>query len=189
MQLKLRQLILFLVTCLVLWLTDMPGGSLLAVASLMQLAILVYEFPFTKKTQLAFLKLFLVSFPVLLFWGAAHSFVFIYLNDRSVIFALMAGSLSLCLSFLTAYQMFFVMEFLEKNDFAISASLQDAFNEIRNKKGHLLKIGSLIFIFSLVPFVAAEWKIVFSLTATLLYLNQPKLKKVFSESSNSPQSE
>ena len=189
MQLKLRQLILFLAACLILWISGLPGGSLLAVASLMQLAILIYGFPFTKKTQIAFFKLFLISFPVLLFWGATHSFVFIYLKDQSILFALMAASLSLCLSFIMAFEMFFAVEFFEKNNFEVSASLQNAFNEISNKKGHLLKIGSLIFVFSFVPFVAEEWKIVFSLTATLLYLNQQKLKKAFGDSSNSPLSE
>ncbi len=182
MQLKLRQIILFLCACLILWLSGLPGGSLLAIACLMQLAILIYGLPFTKKTQIAFLKLFLLTFPVLLFWGGTHSFVFIYLRDQSILFTLMAASLSLCLSFMVAFQLFFTIDFLEKNNFETSLTLQNAFNEIGNKKNHLFKVGGLIFVFSFVPFLAEEWKIVFSLTATLLYLNQQKLKKAFSNS-------
>lgn len=177
MQLKLRQIILFFIACIVLAFSGVAGGSLLAVAALLQLSILIKQMPFTKQMQLAQLKLFLISLPVLFFWGGVHSFVFIYLKEKSFSFALMALSISMILSFIAAFQLIFTSEYLVKNDFSVSPALSEAFNDIKQQKNRLLQMAGLIFIFSFVPFFASDWKLVFSLTATVFFLNRSQLMK------------
>jgi len=92
MQLKLRHLILYVVACLVLGFADIGGLSLLAIASLLQIAILIQGFPFTKNAQFAELKLFLITLPALFFWGAMHSFTYIYLKEASPMLAMIDNS-------------------------------------------------------------------------------------------------
>lgn len=180
MQLKSRQIILFFIACIVLAVSGIAGGSLLAVAALLQLSILIQQMPFTKQAQIAQLKLFLVSLPVLFFWGGVHSFVFIYLKEKSYSLALMALSISMILSFIVAFQLIFTSQFLEKNEFSVSPSLSEAFNEIKKQKNRLFQIAGLIFLFSFVPYIASDWKLVFALTATVFYLNRSQLMKAIS---------
>lgn len=179
MQLKLRQIILFIASCLILWASELPGGSLLAVAVLLQLSVLILELPFTKQSQVALFKLFLLNFPILLFWGGAHSFVFVYLKEHSYYFALMAACISFILSFFVSFQMFYIVKFFQKNNFEIVASFQNAFNEISKNKKELFQTALYVFLFSFVPYINDEWKIVFALTATLFVQNWPKLMKAF----------
>jgi hypothetical protein len=180
MQLKSRHIYLYLVACLVLAASKVSGLSLLAIAVLLQILILLQNKPLTKKAQWAQLKLFFLTVPSFFFWGGAHSFVFIYLREGSILFAFMAAGISLSLSLLIAYQLIFCQQFLEKNDYSVTIALGEAFNEIRNKKGQLFSSTGLIFLFSFVPYLTTDWKLVFALTATLFYQHRLQLKTAFS---------
>ena len=180
MQLKLRHLILFLVAAVLLILGHLPGGALLGMAVLMQLAILINRIPLTKQAQIAVFKLFLLSVPILFFWAGAHSFVDIYIRESSYLFSAMAMMISLSLCFLINFQLVFTYSFLQQNDYGVNATLQNAFNEIKNKRMDLLKSSLVLFIFTLIPFFTADWKLVFAVMATHLYLNFAEVKKAVS---------
>jgi hypothetical protein len=176
MQLKLRHLILFLVAALVLILGGMPGGALLAMAALMQLALLINGIPLSKKSQLGALKIFLLAAPVMFFWGGAHSFVEIYLRESAYLYSAMAVMISLSLCFIINFQAVFVFKYLQAADFAVNASLQDAFNDIKNKRTALFLASLALFLLTLVPVLSADWKLVFAIMVLQLFLNFDRVK-------------
>ncbi|MCC2679890.1 MAG: hypothetical protein K0R29_2466 [Pseudobdellovibrio sp.] len=183
MQLKLRHIILYVGACIVLGVAEVSGLSLLAILSLLQLAVLLQSMPFTRQAQLAELKLFLISLPSIFFWGAMHSFTHIYLKESSPVLGLMAMMVTLCITLIVGFMLVFSQDYLEKNNFAVLNALSDAFNDIRKEKKRLFKTAFLLFILSFPPLLAVDWKIVFSLTATLFWLNRSQLKKAFSHPS------
>lgn len=182
MQLKSKQILLFILACAILLVSNVAGGALLGLAVLMQLSILIQQIPFTKQSQLAFFKLFLISLPVTFLWGGAHSFVFIYLKQGAWLPALMAFSLSFTLVLILNFQLLYSNQFLEKNNFEVIRSLSDAFNEIKNNNRRFFKTAGLIFLFSFIPWGPDDWKLVFALMATLAVLNPQTLMKAFSRS-------
>jgi hypothetical protein len=189
MQLKLRHILLYVAACLVLAFANVGGLSLLAIASLLQISVLVQGFPFTKKAQLAELKLFFITLPSLFFWGAMHSFTYIYFRESSLPLAVIAIVVTFFISLFIGFQLIFSQEFLEQNNFEVLPALSESFNQIRNKKGRVFKIAGLIFLFSFIPYIAIEWKLVFSLTATLFYLHRLRLMKAFANRSANSEAE
>lgn len=179
MQLKLRHIILYVAACVTLWVADASGLSLLAILSLLQLAVLLQGMPFTKQAQLAELRLFLISLPAIFFWGAMHSFTHIYMGEASPVLGLMSALVTFSISMMMAFQLIFSQNYLEKNNFAVLNALSEAFNGIRNERKRLFYLAALIFLFSFVPVLAIDWKIVFSLTATLFWVHRSQLMKAF----------
>lgn len=149
---------------------------MLALAVLMQLALLIHGLELTRKSQLGALKLFFVSIPLFLFWGGVHSFVTIYFKEGQYIFFLMALAIAIILSFLLSIQVIFSYCFLKSNNFELMATLQDAYNNIKNRRNEFLKITFLLFLFSFVPVLGTDWKLVFTVAATHFYLNRNRLK-------------
>ena len=180
MQLKLRHLLLFIVACALLNFAHTPGGALLSMGVLMQLGLLIHGLELTKKSQLGALKLFLVSIPLFLFWGGVHSLVNLYFGEGQYFFFYMALFATLGINFLLCFQVIFSYSFLKSNDFELIASLQDAFSNIKNKKNEFIKSTLQLFLFSFIPWLSVEWKLVFAVTATHLYLNRYQLKKALS---------
>lgn len=181
MQLKLRHLLLFVVACLILMMSQLPGGALIAMCALMQMNLLVYNIELTKKSQLAALKLFLISIPLFFFWGGIHSFVTIYAKEQQYVYFAMALIVTAGLSFLLALQTIFPYWYLKANDFEAIATLQNVFNEIKNKKGDFVKITLILFILSFIPWFRTEWKLIFATMATHLFLHRGQLKKALSK--------
>lgn len=180
MQLKSRHLILFVVACAVLIFSGMPGGALLGLAALLQVALLLHPLELSRRSQLAALKLFLVSVPLFFFWGGVHSFVLIYLKERQFVFFFMALIISAALTFLVSLQTVFSYYYLAAGRYELFATLNEAFNNIRSRRAEYLRITGLVFVFSFVPWLAADWKLVFAVTATHLYLSRLRLKTAFS---------
>jgi|GEM_PF-6839491 len=177
MQLKLRHLILFIIACALLIYADTQGGALLAIAVLMQLALLIHNIEVTRKAQLAVFKLFVVSLPLFLFLGGVHSFMTIYLAEGQYLFFFMAFSVTFFLCFLLNLQVVFAYWFLKKSNFELIATLQNAFNSIKERKMDFTKTMLLLFIFSFLPEINTDWKLVFAIMATHLYLNPAQVKK------------
>lgn len=176
MQLKSRHLILFVVACAVLILADFSGGALIGLAVSLQLSLLVHGIDLTKKAQWAALRLFAMSLPLILFWGAVHSLLLIYLKEQHYFLVLMAGSVVLCLSAITNLQLIFCYYFLQSTDFKVLQSWQMTFNSLKKNQREFTQITLILFIFSFIPLLASDWKIVFAITATHLYLNRTRLK-------------
>lgn len=180
MQLKLRHLILFLVAAIVLILSGTPGGALLAMAVLLQLCLLINGITLTKKSQWAAFRLFLLAAPVLFFWAGAHSFVEIYLHESSYLFSSMAVMISLSLCFIINFQIVFVYKYLAASDFAVNAALQNAFNDIKEKRTALVQSALILFLLTLIPLLSADWKLVFAVMGLQLYLNFDRVKTAVS---------
>lgn len=178
MQLKLRHFILFLVACVVLIFSQLNIGALLAIAALMQMALLINGHKLSRASQLCALKIFLLSIPLFFFWGGIHSFVIIYFQETQYLFAFMALMIDLFLSFLISLQVVFSYQFMEKSNYHAMASMQEAFNNIKHQRSYYFKTTALIFIFSFIPWLGTDWKLVFSLMATHSYLNWSRLRLV-----------
>ncbi len=181
MQLKSRQILLYIAACIIVYVSGLAGGSLLAIAVLLQMTLLLKGFEFTRRSQIAMFKLFLFSVPLFFFWGATHSFVSIYSAEGAFFMAFSAGVVALSLTFVLAFQLIFSMDYLARSEFNVSAAIQNAFNEIRNHYSELLKTTLLIFVLSFIPFLHEDWKLVFALTATLAYLNRSQLMRAFGQ--------
>ncbi len=177
MQLKLRQVLLYFIACTILYLSELPGGSLLALILLLQLCLLVKQLPFTLQSQWAMLKLFILTIPLFFFWGGAHSFVYIYLHESSWLMAVSASTISIGLTFILSCQLILSIDYLPKNDFKINRTLQASFTEIKQHRLFLLRSSSLLYFFSYVPWLREDWKLVFAFTATMAYLNRAELKR------------
>lgn len=173
---KLRHLVLFIISCAVLILSDLPAGSLVALAVLYQLALLMNAIPLSKASQIAALKLFVFSLPTFFFWGGIHSFITIYLREGSWLHFSVATLVTLALCLIISLQTILVYKHLEDSNFLINSALQKTFNDIHKSKGPLFKTTGLLFIFSFIPWFSTDWKLIISVTATHLYLNWRRLK-------------
>ncbi|MBC7419154.1 MAG: hypothetical protein H7328_00365 [Bdellovibrio sp.] len=175
---KLRHLLLFIVSCAVLILSELVAGSLIALALLFQLALLIKAIPLSKKSQFAALKIFLFCLPTFFFWGGIHSFVSIYSAEEHWLYFIMASVVTLGLCLIVSLQGIIIFDYLEESEFLIGPAFQKVFNDIQKSKGRLFKTTGLLFIFSFIPWLLTDWKLIFSVTATLLYLNWHQLKLV-----------
>lgn len=179
MQLKLRHLILFVISCALLIYANTPGGALLALAALMQLALLIHNIELSRRSQRAAFKLFLVSIPLFLFWGGIHAFMTIYFVEKQYLFFLMAFSVTFALCFLLCLQTIFTYSFLSSSNFELIATLQNAFNNIKVRKTGFMRSLLLLFTLSFLPWLNTDWKLVFAVMGTHLYLNPDQVKKAF----------
>ena len=169
---KRKHILLFLVSCLLLYIGDVFASGLIALALIFQMNLLFQNIHLNKASQIAAFKLFF-------FLGAIHSFLFVYFQDSNWFFLLIASVIAYGLFFVVNFFCFFVFHYLEQNQFKITASLQNALNDIHNKKRGLFIQTSCLFVLSLVPFLNTEWKIIFALMAYQLYSSRQQLKQVF----------
>jgi hypothetical protein len=176
MQLKSRQVILFVISCSVLYVSQLSGGALLALFVLLQLSLLIQGIPFTKNSQLAMFKIGFVALPICFLWSGAHSLLFLYAKDQNWLAAGMAASVSILTLLLVVFELYHSNSYLEKNQFQVLPTLSEAFNNLKKDKARLFKMTGLVFLFSLLPKMPADWQLVFALTAALGVANRQKLK-------------
>ncbi|MBC7466548.1 MAG: hypothetical protein H7256_11200 [Bdellovibrio sp.] len=176
---KLRHFILFLIAGFVLILSDLTGGSLLALFAWLQIYNLIAQKEFNRKTQTWAGLLFLVSLPFVFFWGSIHSFLFVYLAEKQFLFSVMALFIDYCLCLIATIYFIFAFEVAATAEFKVIRSLKLGFDAIKTKKATYFKLSSLFLIFSLVPWLHADWKIVFAVMATQLFLHRHQLKQVY----------
>ena len=176
---KLRHLILFFIACIVLMLSHLPGAALIALFTWLQIYALFTQKVFNKKVQLWAASLFLISVPLALFWSSIHEFLFIYFNEQAWVFFLMAFILDFCLCLLATIYFILAFQVAESSQYQLLPSLKAAIQQIRlDQKDYFLK-SALLFLISLIPFFASDWKIIFTITATHLFLNRNRLKPVY----------
>lgn len=179
---KRKHLLLFIISILLLCISDMFAAGLIALALIFQMNILFYQIPLTQASQLAAFKLFLFSIPVYFFLGGIHSFISVYALSGQWLFLIFAISIAFCLFFIANFLSFFCFHYLEANNYQISIAIQKAISDIHRKKKDLLWQTSFLFVVSLVPFLNTEWKIVFALMVMQLYSHRHQLKLVFGSS-------
>lgn len=149
----------------------------MALAVLMQLNLLIHGLEVSRRSQIGALKIFLVSVPLFLFWGGIQSFVAIYFRESQFLFLGMASVILLTLSSMLCFQLVFPYYFFKQNNFELVATLQDAFNSLKDRRGDFFRITVLLFILSFVPWLKTDWKLVFAVTVTHLVLNRALLKR------------
>jgi hypothetical protein len=180
MQLKLRHIILFVIASALLMLSQLPGGALLAICALMQMNLLIHGFELTKKTQLAALKLFAISIPLFFFWGGIHAFATIYVQEQQYVLLTMTLVISFGLSFLLVLQNILPYLYFQSYNYEVISSVQAVFNDIKNKKSDFFRITFALYVFSFIPWLKTDWKLVFAIMATHLYLHRNQLKRALS---------
>lgn len=176
MQLKSRQLFLFILASIVLIYSKLSGGALIAMAVLLQMALLIHNITLHKKSQLAAFNLFLLSIPLFWFWGAVHSFTLIYLKEQQYLYFFSTALITAFLCFLVSYQIIFPFTQLEKSGFNINSTLYHTFKFLRINTKVFIKTSFFIFVLSFFPGLSADWQLVFSVMVTFLYLNWNQLK-------------
>lgn len=181
MQLKIRHLALYLTACILLIISGLSGGALLGLAAGLQVCVLLWGIEFSRRSQWAALKLFLVSIPSLLIWGGAHSFTLIYLKEHQITLFLMALLLTILLSVLINFFLVFSFFYLAENQYAVSMTLQVSLHNIKNKRTAFLSQSLILFLLSFVPILTTDWKLVFAVMGTHFYLQSQKLKMAFSQ--------
>ncbi len=176
---KLRHLFLFLTLCFILIAGNFAGGSLLALFALLQMNLLLSQHKLSKKSQLWALYLFLYSIPLVLMWGSCLSFLSIYFNEKIWPFFLMSVAINSGLSLIAS--MFFICSFAVAADaeFKIVLTPARVLEYIKAEKKMFFLASSLIFIFSLVPALSADWKIIFAVMVTHLILHRRRSMLAF----------
>ena len=176
---KIRHLLLFVIACAFLLVADLPGGSLLALFVWLQIALLLIRQEFNKSSQIWAVKTFLVSLPLLLFWGSTHTFLFIYFKESNWLYFLIAFVLDVFLAVLATFYYIFIFLDSPKGEYRLSQTLDLAWHSLKAKKSLFFKYFGLLFLFSYCPILTAEWKLVFAIMATHLYLGRAHLRLVF----------
>lgn len=180
MQLKLRHIILFILACTILIYAGTPGGALIAMAAMMQLALLIYNIELVSKSQWVVFKLFLLAIPTFIFWGAIQAFTMIYLKEAQYFFCFTTLLITFALSFILCLQVVFPYKHLKANHHELIATLQETFNSLKNERAAFIKTTLLLFVFSLAPWISSDWKLIFALMVIHLILNPRQAKRVFS---------
>jgi hypothetical protein len=176
---KRKHILLFIAACVLLCISDLMAGSLIALALVFQMNLLYFEIPLTKTSQLTAVKMFFFTLPLFFFLGAIQSFVTLYFREGQWFLFSSAFILSYFLFFLVNFFSFFAFQYLKENEFNLAATYQMAFMKIRDKKKDLLSQTFILVFLSFVPYLTSDWKIIFSLTAFQLYDHRQRLKPVF----------
>lgn len=176
---KLRHFILFFIACIALIFSDLPSGPLLALFAWLQVYNLWTQNVFNKKTQLWAFLVFLSSAPFVFLWGGVYSLLLIYIQEKQFLFSSMALAVDLGMCMLATIYFIFCFEVASAADFEVVKSIKLALDSIKMKKPTFFKISGLFLIFSFIPLLSVDWKIIFSIMATQLYLRRSQLKQVF----------
>ncbi len=176
--LKLKHLILYIASFVLLILSEIPGGALLALFAWMQLALLLWQKEFTLKNQLKFGILFLTLIPTYFLWGAVNSFVAIYAKESHFIFIIMYGLLSFIVCFwLTLFSVFSYA--YSKLDETLLELYSACIAEIKTQKVVFLYTTLIVFLISISPLPLTEdYRIVLGIIAAHLFLKFSELKKL-----------
>lgn len=177
MQLKLRHLLLFLISCIVLIFSDFAGAYLLALLSLFQLLFLLHSIKPTKSLQFAALRLFLLSWPLMFLWGGVFTMLQIYIAEQSYLFLSMAAVLSFLITVLINLQTIHIYRYLSAENTTVTKALSLTYQNIKNIRFELLKSSIILYLLCFIPLsTEPEWRIIFSITVSTLILNWAKLK-------------
>jgi hypothetical protein len=159
--------------------SDLFAGSLIALALLFQMNLLFESISLSKKSQLTAFYLFMCAIPLYFFLGGVHSFIILYFNESQWLFLFITLTISFALCFVANFFTFFIFKYIEANQFQLSAIYLSAFQDIKKNKKNLFYKTFLILIFSFIPYLNSDWKIIFALTATQFVYHRPKLKQAF----------
>lgn len=138
-ELKLKHYSLYAASFLLLWLADIPGGSILLLVLWQQMGLYLWQTDFSKKSQIDCLIHSLTMLPVFFFLGAVASFVNIYLKELNFALLIFAGLLHLIVAY--GVLLFGISFFLDYNkDSNISAVFIENIQQIKTRKFYFFKL-------------------------------------------------
>lgn len=178
--LKLKHLVLYFMTFILLYYADIPGGALLSIAAWLQLCVLLWKKDYTSKNQLLVFMYFLTLIPLLIFLGSSGSFISIYMKNGSILFMLMASALTFALCWLTVVSCVLgVNYFNEKN--TIMTIYQKAFLDVKKNLRLVLGASFFLLILIILPlWLRQDFKISLAVILIHLYLNRNQLQSLTS---------
>ncbi len=138
-ELKLKHYSLYAASFLMLWLADIPGGSILLIILWQQMGLYLWQTEFSKKSQIDCLIHSLTLLPMFFFLGAVASFSNIYLKELNLFLLVFAGLLHLLVAF--AVLLFGISFFLDYNkDANITAVFLENIQQIKVRKFYFFKL-------------------------------------------------
>lgn len=178
--LKLKHLVLYFVTFLLLYFSEIPGGALLSLAAWMQVCILLWELDYNAKNQIRLFLFFLTLVPLLLFLGSSSSFVGIYLNEGSILFFFFIALMTLMISFMTV--LFAIFSFKQNiSNVGVSQIYRVTIQNMKAQKKQLAFASLALFLLIILPIpLRQDFKIVLAIILIHLYLKRTQVQKLFS---------
>jgi hypothetical protein len=153
--LKLRHLILFIISFLLVVLSDLPGGAMLLLFVWMQIALILWKKPFTLKNQIKTSVLFLFLLPTFFLWGAVNSFISIYIKESHFIFMMMYSLLSFILCFWITLFSVFSFAYAKEQEPVLNL-FSESVKQIKTHKNVIFYISLLVYLISILPIPIAE---------------------------------
>lgn len=138
-ELKLKHYSLYAASFLLLWLADIPGGSILLIVLWQQMALYLWQTEFSKKSQIDCLIHSLTLLPIFFFLGAVASFSNIYLKELNLFLLVFAGLLHLVVAFTVL--LFGISFFLDyKKELSITDIFLENIQQIKVRKFYFFKL-------------------------------------------------
>lgn len=160
---KSNQTILFILTCILLYFTDFTGSTLICLFLFFQINLDLEKIKLSKKSQLFAIKLFFLSIPLFWLYGAVHSFAIVYLKENQFFYFFIISLFLITLNYLIIFSCFYTYKFLIESEFNLNQCLLIAFNKQKYNFKLIGLTGLFLYLISLNPFFASDWKIIFSL--------------------------
>lgn len=175
--LKLRHLLLYFTTFLLLYISPLQGtGALLAMAAWMQICILLWKLKYSARNQARVFVYFLTLIPLFLFLGSSSSFILIYLKEGSLLFLIFSFVITFILCFFTALLSIFIFRDFDRAK-NINEVYSIAFQNIKNKKRKLTASALFLLFIILIPIpVRQDFKIVLSIILIHLFLHRKQVR-------------
>lgn len=180
--LKLRHLLLYFLTFLLLYFSQIPGAALLSIAAWMQVCILLWKLQYSARNQGRVFIYFLTLIPLFLFLGSSSSFILIYLKEGSLLFLIFSFVITFILCFFTALLTVFIFRDFDRAK-TIGEIYTIAFQSIKNKKRKLTASAFVLLITILAPIpIRQDFKIVLSIILLHLFLHRKQVQHLIGRS-------
>lgn len=178
--LKLKHLILYFITFLLLYFSGLPGGALLSIAAWMQMCILLWKLDYNVKNQVTLLIYFLTLMPLFFFLGSSSDFTKIYLKEGSILFFFFVTIMTLMISFMTV--LFSIFCFKQNiSNFNVSQIYTSAIKSIPLQKKELAITSFCLFVLIILPIpIRQDFKISLAIILIHLYLKRKQIQSLFS---------
>ena len=173
---KLKHLLLYTVTFLLLYFSDLPGGALLSLAAWLQMCILLWKLDYNVKNQVTMLVYFLTLIPLFFFLGSTSDFAMIYLREGSIRFFFFISLMTFIICFLTV--LFGIFCFKQNiSNYKVTQIYTSTIKSIQHQKKELALTSFCLFILILLPIsMKQDFKISLSIILIHLYLKRKQIQ-------------
>ena len=179
--LKLKHLVLFIISFFSSIFSDLPGGALFLLFVWMQMALLLWGKKFTWKNQIKFAVIFLFLLPTIFLWGAVNSFISIYTKESHLVFIAMYGLLSFVLCFWITLFSVFSFAYSKEEEPILYLFIQIV-SQIKSHRFVMLYVSLIVFLIAVAPLPLAEdYRIVLGIVLAHCFLKYEKLKTAIKE--------